>query len=104
MGVSADEDKHCNLCVTANEDKHCNLWFSKFYNVTIKEHVGDNGYIRVGFSLLDIGEILDLLLVCGWDILSTSIPMFRISWISHQLYKCIVCECNCVLRNIILVY
>ena len=66
--------------------------------------IGDDGYIRIGLSLLDIGEILDPILVCGWDILSTSIPMFRISWISHQLYKCIVCECNWEIRNIIHVY
>ena len=72
MGVRADEDKHCNLCVSANEDKHCNLWFSKFYNVTIKGHVWDNDYIRVGLNLLHIGEILDAILVCGWKMISTS--------------------------------
>ena len=47
----------------------------------LKGDVGDNGYFRVGLILLDIGEILDPILVCGRDILSTSIPMFRITWV-----------------------
>ena len=102
-GVSANED---HLDKNQTDDKYCNLWFSivSFTMLPLKGDVGDNGYFRVGLILLDIGEILDPILVCGWDILSTSIPLFRISWISHQLYKCIVCECNWEIRNIIHVY
>ena len=67
-------------------------------------NVGDNGYIKVGLSLLDIGDILDTILFYGWDILSTSIPIFRISWIWDKLYKPIVCECNKKYYSSVLVY
>ena len=61
--------------------------------------IGDDGYIRIGLSLLDIGEILDPILLHGWYIISNSIHMFRICWIWDQLYKPIVYECNSVIRD-----